>query len=66
MAHDEKNEAQEGDKVMIGETRPLSARKHHTLLKVVEKAGVKHIEEETPVAKAKKAEEADKAGEEKA
>jgi small subunit ribosomal protein S17 len=56
MAHDEKNEAQEGDKVTIGETRPISARKHHKLLKVVEKAGVKHVEEETPVAKAKKAE----------
>lgn len=46
MAHDEKNEAQEGDKVVIGETRPLSARKHHTLLRVVEKAGVTHVEAE--------------------
>jgi small subunit ribosomal protein S17 len=44
MAHDEKNEAKEGDKVVIGETRPISARKHHTLLRVVEKAGVKHVE----------------------
>lgn len=56
MAHDEKNEANEGDKVLIGETRPLSARKHHTLIKVVEKAGVKHVEAETPSVKAKKAE----------
>jgi small subunit ribosomal protein S17 len=45
MAHDEKNEAKEGDKVVIGETRPLSARKHHQLIRVVEKAGVKHVEE---------------------
>src|SRR5882672_8360849 len=44
MAHDEKNEANEGDKVMIVETRPISARKHHKLLKVVEKAGIKHVE----------------------
>ena len=48
MAHDEKNEAQEGDKVIIGETRPLSARKHHKLLKVIEKAGVQHVEAEIP------------------
>jgi small subunit ribosomal protein S17 len=48
MAHDEKNEAKEGDKVIIGETRPLSARKHHKLLKVVEKAGVQHVEAEMP------------------
>ncbi|PIZ63393.1 30S ribosomal protein S17 [Candidatus Saccharibacteria bacterium CG_4_10_14_0_2_um_filter_52_9] len=37
MAHDEKNEAEPGDKVIIVETRPLSARKHHTLSKIVEK-----------------------------
>lgn len=37
MAHDEKNEAQVGDKVAIAETRPLSARKRHTLVKIVEK-----------------------------
>jgi len=56
MAHDENNEAQEGDKVTISETRPISARKHHTLVKVVEKAGVKHVEEETaPAAKATEA-----------
>lgn len=51
MAHDEKNEAAEGDKVVIGETRPISARKHHQLLRVVEKAGVKHVEAEAPVVK---------------
>lgn len=37
MAHDEKNEAQVGDKVAIVETRPLSARKRHTLSKIIEK-----------------------------
>jgi small subunit ribosomal protein S17 len=50
MAHDEKNEAQEGDKVIITECRPLSARKHFTLDRVIEKAGVKHVESETPLA----------------
>lgn len=49
MAHDENNEAQEGDKVIIVETRPLSARKHFKLERVVEKAGVTHVEAETPV-----------------
>lgn len=48
MAHDENNEAQEGDKVVIVETRPLSARKHFKLDRVVEKAGIKHVEAETP------------------
>jgi small subunit ribosomal protein S17 len=38
MAHDEKNEAEVGDKVSIVETRPLSARKRHRLEKVIEKA----------------------------
>ena len=47
MAHDEKNEAQEGDKVAIVECRPLSARKRFTLDRVIEKAGVKHVEPET-------------------
>ena len=37
MAHDEKNEAQAGDKVAIVETRPLSARKHHVLSRIIEK-----------------------------
>lgn len=37
MAHDEKNEAQPGDKVAIEETRPLSARKRHTLKEIIEK-----------------------------
>lgn len=37
MAHDEKNEAQAGDKVSIVETRPLSARKRYILDKILEK-----------------------------
>ena len=37
MAHDEKNDAQVGDKVSIVETKPLSARKRHTLDRIIEK-----------------------------
>jgi small subunit ribosomal protein S17 len=36
MAHDEKNECQEGDVVKIMETRPLSSRKRWRLMEVVE------------------------------
>lgn len=46
IAHDENNEANNGDTVIIAESRPLSARKRHTLLKIVERAGVVHKEEE--------------------
>ncbi|SRR6266511_1351150 len=48
MAHDENNEANEGDKVVIEETRPISARKHFRLVKVVQKAGVTHVEADVP------------------
>ena len=34
-AHDEKNEAKPGDKVRIGETRPLSKTKRWRLVKVL-------------------------------
>ena len=44
MAHDEKNEAKVGDLVTITECRPLSARKHFTLTKVVERGGIKFQE----------------------
>jgi small subunit ribosomal protein S17 len=44
MAHDENNEAKQGDKVVISETRPLSARKRFTLSKIAERAGVAHVE----------------------
>lgn len=50
MAHDEKNEAHEGDRVQIEECRPLSARKRFTLVKVLETAHVKHVESEAPKA----------------
>lgn len=45
IAHDEKNEARAGDKVAIAETRPLSARKHFTLDRIVERAPVRHVEQ---------------------
>ncbi len=38
MAHDEKQEATMGDKVMIMETRPLSSRKRWRLVEIIEKA----------------------------
>lgn len=38
MAHDENNEAHEGDTVRIIEERPLSARKRWRLLEIVERA----------------------------
>ncbi len=37
-AHDEKNEAKIGDKVLIMETRPLSATKRFRLVEIVDKA----------------------------
>jgi len=57
MAHDENNEAAEGDKVVISETRPISARKHFKLDRVVEKAGVKHVEEAPAIVKKDEAKE---------
>jgi small subunit ribosomal protein S17 len=58
MAHDEKNVANEGDKVIIAECKPISARKRFTLVEVVEKAHVKLVDatvelpvKEKPVAK---------------
>ncbi len=38
MAHDENNEANEGDTVRIMSTRPLSKRKSWRLVEIVEKA----------------------------
>lgn len=37
IAHDEKNECSEGDKVKIAETRPLSKNKCWRLVEVIEK-----------------------------
>ena len=59
MAHDEKNKAREGDKVIIEETRPISKRKRFTLQKVVETARILHVEPEVVAEKPAK-EEAEK------
>ncbi len=56
MAHDEKNEAQVGDKVVIVEHRPISKRKHFMLQSVVEKAEVKHVEPDVAPAVVEKTE----------
>lgn len=40
MAHDENNECRIGDRVQIEETRPLSARKHWEVTKIIEKAPI--------------------------
>lgn len=37
-AHDEKNEAKEGDTVELAECRPLSKTKHHRLVRIVQRA----------------------------
>jgi len=37
-AHDENNDAREGDTVEIAECRPLSKTKHHRLIRVVKRA----------------------------
>ena len=43
-AHDEKNDAKEGDTVEIAECRPLSKTKHHRLLRIVQKAPEKAVQ----------------------
>ena len=37
-AHDEENDAKEGDRVRVQETRPLSARKRWRVVEVLERA----------------------------
>ena len=37
MFHDAKNESQEGDKVLVVQSRPMSCRKRFLLVKIVEK-----------------------------
>jgi small subunit ribosomal protein S17 len=37
-AHDETNDAKEGDTVELAESRPLSKTKHHRLVRVIERA----------------------------
>src|SRR5688572_18038211 len=44
QAHDEKNEAKEGDKVEIAECRPISKTKHHRLVRVIERAPEKAVQ----------------------
>lgn len=68
MAHDEKNEAKIGDQVIITETRPISARKHYNLEKIIERAGVRHEEPEElkpPVASPKPPAKKSKTGDQK-
>lgn len=61
LAHDEKNEAQVGDKVSIIESRPLSARKFFNLHKIIERPvlreseiGTESVEEPTKTQETKK------------
>lgn len=61
MAHDEKNEAQIGDKVAIVETRPLSARKHYMLERIIEKPALR--EDSLAATKADEPSKDDKEGE---
>ncbi len=49
MAHDEANEAKEGDRVVIVETKPLSKRKRFALDKVLERAQIRHTDTVEPV-----------------
>lgn len=46
MAHDEKNQAKDGDMVEIRECRPLSAHKRFTLVKIINMAHVKFTDPE--------------------
>lgn len=45
-AHDEKNEAHVGDKVVVVEGRPISATKRFRLESIAQKAGIEHVETE--------------------
>lgn len=44
MVHDEKNDAKVGDKITATEIRPISAKKHFKLLKIVERGGARFEE----------------------
>jgi small subunit ribosomal protein S17 len=44
MAHDENNEAKVGDKVVVEECRPMSAKKRFALKNIVERGGVRFEE----------------------
>jgi small subunit ribosomal protein S17 len=43
-AHDEKNDAKEGDRVEIAECRPMSKTKHHRLVRIIERAPEKAVQ----------------------
>ena len=43
-AHDEKNDAKEGDLVEIAECRPLSRTKHHRLLRIVQRGNERAVQ----------------------
>ena len=43
-AHDERNEAKEGDTVEIAECRPLSRTKHHRLLRIVQRGNERAVQ----------------------
>src|SRR5277367_4648816 len=43
-AHDETNQAKEGDTVELAECRPLSKTKHHRLLRIVQKAAERAVQ----------------------
>lgn len=48
-AHDDKNQAGEGDRVKIEETRPMSKTKHFNLIEVIEKSrGLVSVKDDVP------------------
>jgi small subunit ribosomal protein S17 len=53
LAHDEENKAAVGDSVLIIETRPISARKHYRLDKILKTAPIRHVETPEEAEKAK-------------
>jgi small subunit ribosomal protein S17 len=63
MAHDEKNEAEIGDRVRIVESRPISAKKRFTLETILEKPALRQTDRAVADAKV---EETAPEGEEKA
>jgi small subunit ribosomal protein S17 len=56
MAHDENNDCNVGDKVVIVETRPLSARKRYTLQEIVQRAELTQADKQAIVDSEKDAE----------
>ena len=49
LVHDEKNEAISGDKVMIREIKPASARKRHMLEKILERPTIREEQSVTAI-----------------